>query len=75
MGYEAIKLELIEWLTQLEDPETIEYLKIVKDSKTTDEDWWDELSDSEKAGIMRGLNDIQNEQTVAHEDVMKKYGL
>ncbi|RKD91047.1 hypothetical protein [Mangrovibacterium diazotrophicum] len=75
MGYDALKLELIEWLSKLEDPETIEYLKIVKDSKNSNKDWWNDLSDSEKAGIARGLNDIQNEQTVAHEDVMKKYGL
>lgn len=72
MGYDALKLELIEWLSKLEDPETIEYLKIVKDSKNSNKDWWNDLSDSEKAGIARGLNDIQNEQTVAHEYVMKK---
>ena len=35
MGQEALKLELIEWLTKLEDKETMEYLKIVKDSKST----------------------------------------
>ena len=28
MGLEAIKLELIEWVTKFEDSETIEYLKI-----------------------------------------------
>jgi len=40
MGYDAIKSELIEWLTKLEDGETIEYLKIIKDSKENDHDWW-----------------------------------
>ncbi len=29
MGREAIKLELIEWLSRLEDDETIQYLKVV----------------------------------------------
>lgn len=53
MGHEAIKLELIEWLTRLEDDEAIEYLKIVKDSRTTDKDWWDGLTDAQKAGIER----------------------
>ncbi len=38
MGHDAIKLELIEWLTRLEDEETIEYLKVVKDAKTEDKD-------------------------------------
>ncbi|MDF1547696.1 MAG: hypothetical protein P1P88_07725 [Bacteroidales bacterium] len=50
MGYEAIKLELIEWLTKLDDNETIDYLKIVKDSKSNDNDRWDDLSDLQKKG-------------------------
>ena len=41
MGYEGLKLELIEWLTKLEDGETIQYLKVVKDSKPDDQNWWD----------------------------------
>jgi hypothetical protein len=43
MGHDAIKLELIEWLTKLEDSDTIEYLKIIKDTDSSD-DWWNELS-------------------------------
>lgn len=75
MGLEAIKLELIEWLAKLEDDETIEYLKIVKDSKSNQNDWWDELPDLQKAGIERGINDIKNNRTVSHDDVKSKYGL
>ena len=75
MGQEAIKLELIEWLTKLDDIETIEFLKIVKDSKSGKNDWWDDLSQSQKEGIERGLNDIQNGRTVSHEEVKNKYGL
>lgn len=75
MGHEAIKLELIEWLTKLDDDETIEYLKIVKDSRSTDNDWWDDLSESQKTGIERGLNDIENGHTISHDEVKDKYGL
>ena len=75
MGHEAIKLELIEWLTKLDDDETIEYLKIVKDSKSYNNDWWDDLPESQKSGIERGLNDIKNGRTVSHDDVKSKYGL
>lgn len=75
MGHEAIKLELIEWLTKLDDNETIEYLKIVKDSKSYNNDWWDDLTESQKSGIERGLNDIKNGRTVSHDDVKSKYGL
>ena len=75
MGHEAIKLELIEWLTKLDDNETIEYLKIVKDSRSADNDWWDDLSDAQKQGIERGLNDIKNGRTISHDDVKGRYGL
>lgn len=75
MRHEAIKLELIRWLSQLEDLKTIEYLKIVKDSQENEDDWWNALTDSQQAGIERGLNDIRNGRTIAHEDVREKYGL
>jgi len=75
MGHNAIKLELIEWLTKLEDSETLNYLKIVKDSNESTEDWWHELPESVKDGIQRGLNDVTEGRIVAHEDVKKKYGL
>jgi len=75
MDNEAIKIELIEWLTKLDDKETIEYLKIVKDSKSNDNDWWNDLSDIQKKGIERGLSDIKNGRTVSHEEIKSRYGL
>ena len=75
MGHSAIKLELIEWLTKLEDSETLNYLKIVKDSNDSKQDWWHELPESVKNGIQRGLNNIAEGKVVSHEDVKSKYGL
>jgi hypothetical protein len=75
MGNKAIKLELIEWLTNLEDDATLNYLKIVKESSTMQDDWWNLLSDQEKSGIYRGLRDVDAGRVIAHEDVKTKYGL
>jgi predicted transcriptional regulator len=75
MGQETVKLELIEWLTKLEDDEIIEYLKVVKDSRSKNTDWWNALTDSQKQGIERGLSDIEQGRTIPHEEVKKKYGL
>lgn len=75
MGHETIKLELIEWLMKLEDDETLEYLKVMKDSKTSKRDWWDDLTDEQKKSIEKGLKDIDEGRTVPHEEVKKKYGL
>lgn len=75
MRHETIKQELIEWLTKLEDAETIQYLKIVKDSKSSDYDWWNDLTEIQKQGIERGLRDIDSGRVVPHADVKRKYGL
>jgi hypothetical protein len=75
MRIEAIKLELIEWLTKLEDNETIKYLKIVKDSKNNKNDWWNDLTEEQKRGIQKGLKDIEEGRVFSHEEVRRKYGL
>ncbi len=75
MGHNAIKLELMEWLTKLEDNDTLDYLKIVKDSNESEQKWWNELPESVKAGIQRGLDDVNEGRTASHNDVKLKYGL
>lgn len=75
MRQDAIKLELIEWLSTLEDSETIKYLKVVKESNKPGKDWWHDLTDAQKKGIERGLKDIDAGRVVSHERVKSKYGL
>ena len=75
MGLEAIKLELIEWLTKLDDQDTINYLKVVKDPSSDQKDWWQSLTEDQKHGIMRGLKDIEAGRVIDHEEVKKRYGL
>ncbi len=75
MEQEALKLELIEWLTKLENNETINYLKVLKDSFVGEKDWWFGLSEEQKSGITRGLKDIDEGRTIPHEIVKQRYGL
>jgi len=75
MGHDAIKLELIQWLSKLEDDDTLDYLKIVKDSLNNDADWWHELSVDQKSGVERGLKDIDEGRIHSHQDIKHKYGL
>ena len=75
MGHEAIKLELIEWLTKLDDDETIDYLKLVKDSKVSHDDWWSDLTDEQRAGVERGLRDVDAGRLTSHKKVKLKYGI
>lgn len=75
MGTEAIKTELIEWLTNLNDDKTILYLKLLKDSEISNTDWWYDLSQDQKSGLQRGLSDIDAGRVTLHEDIKLKYGL
>lgn len=75
MSNEAIKLELIEWLTNLEHDSTIQYLKIVKDSTSSNTDWADSLSDKSVSAINNGLEDIENNRIQSHDEIMKRFKL
>ena len=75
MAHETIKSELIQWLRDLNDQETLEYLKEIKDSKEKDNDWWNDLTSSQKESIERGLEDINLGRTISHDEVKKRYGL
>lgn len=75
MKQETIKLELIEWLTKLNDSDTIQYLKKIKDAGTKHQDWWNDLPEARKKGVLRGLKDIEEGRTIPHEEVKVKYGL
>ena len=71
----AIKIELIEWLNQLEDEETLEYLKRIKDSSHKEHDWWHDLTKEQINGIERGLADVDQGRVTSHKEVKKKYGI
>ncbi len=43
--------------------------KIIENEK----DWWDEISEAEKASILRGIEDVKAGRVIPHEVVMKKY--
>jgi len=75
MSNEALKLEIIEWLTSLSDEATLEYLKIVKDSTSQTSDWWNDLTREQRQRIHNGLSQISKGNTFSHEDVKAKYGL
>ncbi len=75
MKQEAIKLELIEWLARLNDSDTIQYLKKIKDAGSKQQDWWNDLPEQQKKGILRGLKDIDEGRTIPHEDIKARYGL
>jgi hypothetical protein len=65
------KLDLIQWISGIQDEGVIEQLSDYK--KSTESDWWDELSDEEKASIERGIEDADCGRVHSHKDVMKVF--
>ena len=75
MDIESKKLPLIEWVTQLEDEDTLNCLKEMKETSETSADWWDDLSESQKASIEKGLKHVGEGKITSHEDAKARYGL
>jgi hypothetical protein len=75
MNVQSIKVELIEWVSSLQDEETIHYLKDLKDSKSSGKDWWKDLSEDQQHSICRGVEDCSEGRYLSNEEAKKKLGL
>ena len=65
------KLELIQWLSTLEDSTLIE--KIMELRKRESKDWWNSISESEKQSIEKGLEDAEAGKLNPHTNARKLY--
>lgn len=66
------KIELIQWLTTLEDDSIIEKLIKFRDSESTD--WWEEISETEKQSILKGIADAEAGKLNPQSEASKIYG-
>ncbi|MFZ1666801.1 MAG: hypothetical protein WBO28_14170 [Flavobacteriales bacterium] len=73
MSTDAMKLELIQWLSQLEDKGLLNSLFQIKKSNET-ADWFDELTVEQRAAIAEGEEDLKAGRVTSSEDLWKKYG-
>ena len=65
------KIELIQWLSTLDDQSLIDKLmKLRKKEKT---DWWNEISTDEQKSIEKGIQDADNGRLTSHSNVKKNY--
>ena len=65
------KLELIQWLSTIEDSTIIE--KIMDLRKKESKDWWNSISESEKDSIEKGLKDADSGKLNLHSNARKLY--
>lgn len=66
------KIELIQWLTTLEDNSVIQKIIDLRKSETTD--WWNDISDAEKKSINIGIADADNGKLKPNLEAKKIYG-
>ncbi len=73
MNIQTEKLNLIHWISSLNDTATISKLKMIKEDYSKSADWWDDLSNKELESINRGLKDIEAGNVHTHETARKLY--
>lgn len=74
MNKQTEKLELIAWISKLNDSKVIEKLRSIRESYTKSKDWYADLNDEELASIKRGLKDIEEGRMNSHEAAKQIYG-
>ncbi|UPQ78216.1 hypothetical protein M0M57_11345 [Flavobacterium azooxidireducens] len=65
------KLELIQWLSTVEDSSLIK--KIMELRKKETSDWWNSISDQEKKSIDLGLKDAEEGKLNSHNKARELY--
>lgn len=65
------KLELIQWLTLVDDVSVIEKVARLKDDNSAD--WWDAISDEERSSIQNGIEDADSGNLRPHSDARAIY--
>lgn len=65
------KIELIQWLSTLDDKSLID--KLMKLRKKEKSDWWNEISSDEQKSIEKGIQDADNVKLTSHSNVKKIY--
>jgi hypothetical protein len=65
------KLELIQWLSTLEDASIIK--KLMQFRKEETKDWWDSILEEEKKSIEKGISEADNNELKPHSEARKLY--
>jgi len=71
MNLQTKKLELVQMILNTEKPSVLAKVEAVF-KKEKGVDWWDEISDTERAAIEEGLAEADRGELIPHEEVMEK---
>ena len=71
LNRQSKKLELIQWLSTIEDLSILN--KIIDLKKQENTDWWNSISESEKQSIEKGLQDAESGKLNSHSKAKQLY--
>jgi hypothetical protein len=71
LNFQNKKIELIQWLSTINDVSLIEKLVKIREKEQTD--WWNEISAAEKESIEKGLFEADNGKLTSHSNAKKIY--
>ena len=68
---EKEKINLIQWVTTLDDPGMIQ--KLIDLRQNESKDWWYEISEAERNSINKGIAEADKEVLKPHSEARKIY--
>ncbi|GEP52826.1 hypothetical protein FNO01nite_34980 [Flavobacterium noncentrifugens] len=71
LNIQSKKLELIQWLSTVEDLSVLN--KIIDLKKQENKDWWNSISETEKQSVEKGLQDAEDGKLNSHSKARQLY--
>lgn len=69
MNLEARKLNLINWISTLQEDSILEKMEQIQKEKS---DWWENIPEKDKTAILEGLDQLDNGEYLTHAQVRSK---
>ena len=69
MTLEARKINLINWISTIQEDNILEKVEKIQKEKT---DWWDTISNKDKKAIDEGLGQLDRGEHLTHSQVRSK---
>ncbi|WP_462319746.1 hypothetical protein [Marinilabilia sp.] len=70
MNIETRKLNIINWVSHLDDEAVLSRIEELQAKK---QDWWDMISEDEKTEIKEGISQVDKGETKSTNEVLSKY--
>ena len=74
MNIHTEKLDLIQWISDLNDSSVLNKLREIKNNYTHSKDWGANLKKEELESINRGLKDLEEGRVHSHDTARDIYG-